>query len=322
LRDLRRAHVATGALILGIPATAGAVTGGHALAQSVDAGPTPSAGALPAKLVSSHVHFGRRVVVTGNAPTADAGHTVELQFARAGRASWSRLASGTIAADGSYRLSAPVRHSGLLQVQDSGSTSGTPQATAHVANTPNGGAQRIAVAAAVRLRERSINVLGGQAMHVRGKLLPGVSGRRVRLEGRAGHGWRTLTTARTGGRGGFDLGFVPSAPGRQQLRVRFAGDRLNTDTGARAGVLTAYRASQASWYSDGATTGCGFHAYYGVANTSLPCGTKVTFFNGGRTVTATVDDRGPYVGGRDWDLNQNTAAALGFGGVGTVWSSV
>jgi rare lipoprotein A (peptidoglycan hydrolase) len=36
-------------------------------------------------------------------------------------------------------------------------------------------------------------------------------------------------------------------------------------------------------------------------------------------VTATVDDRGPYVGGRDWDLNQNTAAALGFGGVGTVW---
>jgi len=28
---------------------------------------------------------------------------------------------------------------------------------------------------------------------------------------------------------------------------------------------------------------------------------------------------GPYVEGRDWDLNQNTAAALGFGGVGTVW---
>jgi rare lipoprotein A (peptidoglycan hydrolase) len=43
--------------------------------------------------------------------------------------------------------------------------------------------------------------------------------------------------------------------------------------------------------------------------------------NGGRTVTAVVDDRGPYVGGRQWDLNQNTAGALGFGGVGTVWSS-
>jgi rare lipoprotein A (peptidoglycan hydrolase) len=34
-----------------------------------------------------------------------------------------------------------------------------------------------------------------------------------------------------------------------------------------------------------------------------------------------VDDRGPFVGGRDWDLNQNTAAALGFGGVGAVWTS-
>ena len=39
---------------------------------------------------------------------------------------------------------------------------------------------------------------------------------------------------------------------------------------------------------------------------------------GGRTVVATVDDRGPYVGGRTFDLNQNTAAALGFAGVGTV----
>jgi rare lipoprotein A (peptidoglycan hydrolase) len=38
-------------------------------------------------------------------------------------------------------------------------------------------------------------------------------------------------------------------------------------------------------------------------------------------VSATVDDRGPYVGGRDWDLNQKTASALGFSGVGQVWSS-
>ena len=59
----------------------------------------------------------------------------------------------------------------------------------------------------------------------------------------------------------------------------------------------------------------------GVANQTLPCGTKVTFRYGGRTVTAVVDDRGPFVGGREWDLNQNTAGALGFGGVGTVWST-
>ena len=59
-----------------------------------------------------------------------------------------------------------------------------------------------------------------------------------------------------------------------------------------------------------------------MANRDLPCGTQVTFRYGGRTVTAVVDDRGPYVGGREWDLNQNTAAALGFDGVDTVWSSI
>ena len=58
-----------------------------------------------------------------------------------------------------------------------------------------------------------------------------------------------------------------------------------------------------------------------VANRTLPCGTRVALHYGGRTVTAVVDDRGPYVGGRNWDLNQATAAALGFGGAGSVWVS-
>jgi rare lipoprotein A (peptidoglycan hydrolase) len=105
------------------------------------------------------------------------------------------------------------------------------------------------------------------------------------------------------------------------MRVRFAGDRLNAHSTTTAGQLTVFRAAVASWYNDGGNTACGFHAGDGVANRTLPCGTKVTFRYGGRTVAATVDDRGPYVGGRDWDLNQNTAAALGFGGVGQVWSS-
>jgi rare lipoprotein A (peptidoglycan hydrolase) len=103
--------------------------------------------------------------------------------------------------------------------------------------------------------------------------------------------------------------------------VHFAGDVGNAKSSAPAGTVTAYQATVASWYFDGGNTACGFHARYGVANRYLPCGTKVKFFYGGRSVTAVVDDRGPYVGGRTWDLSQNTAAALGFGGVDTVWSS-
>jgi hypothetical protein len=213
-------------------------------------------------------------------------------------------------------MAAPLRHSGLVQVLDTGSSSTVATATAA------SGPQRVSVSSSVRVRARTINVHGARWLHIRGKLLPGVASRRVRLEARsAGGGWRVIARARTGGRGGFDLAYHAGGLGSEQLRVRFAGDRLNAWSGSSAGRVTVYRQSFASWYYDGGTTACGFHAYYGVANKSLPCGSLVSFDLNGRTVTAVVDDRGPYVGGREWDLNQNTAAALGFGGVGTVWSS-
>lgn len=79
----------------------------------------------------------------------------------------------------------------------------------------------------------------------------------------------------------------------------------------------------ASWYYDGGSTASGFHSYYGIAmcGSAGPCysfGTKIELFYGGRSVIAVVDDHGPYAGGRNIDLNQNVAHALGFGGVGTV----
>ena len=74
----------------------------------------------------------------------------------------------------------------------------------------------------------------------------------------------------------------------------------------------------ASWYYDGGPTASGWHAYYGVANRYLRFGTRVLFRYRGRTVRAVVDDRGPYVYDRTWDLNQNTARALGMSGVVTV----
>ena len=101
----------------------------------------------------------------------------------------------------------------------------------------------------------------------------------------------------------------------------FGGDGGNARAVRPAGSVNVLHPALASWYDDAGNTACGFHAGLGVANRTLPCGTKVAFQYGGRTVTAVVDDRGPYVGGREWDLNQTTAAALGFGGVGTVWSS-
>lgn len=67
----------------------------------------------------------------------------------------------------------------------------------------------------------------------------------------------------------------------------------------------------ASWYDDSGTTGCGFHATYGIATFVVPCGGTVTLQGPGGTVTATRDDSGPYVSGRTFDLNPATKAALG-----------
>jgi rare lipoprotein A (peptidoglycan hydrolase) len=47
----------------------------------------------------------------------------------------------------------------------------------------------------------------------------------------------------------------------------------------------------------------------------------VTLSYGGHTLVATVDDRGPYVYGRSYDLNQNTARYLGMWGVAQVFAS-
>ncbi|HEX5145638.1 MAG TPA: septal ring lytic transglycosylase RlpA family protein, partial [Conexibacter sp.] len=112
---------------------------------------------------------------------------------------------------------------------------------------------------------------------------------------------------------------------RERLRVRFAGDRRNAAARAGAGTLRAFRPSLASWYDAyGGALACGGTLGYGtlgVANKSLPCGTKVTLRYHGREVTVPVIDRGPYVGGREWDLTGATARTLGFDGVGVVWSS-
>ena len=55
----------------------------------------------------------------------------------------------------------------------------------------------------------------------------------------------------------------------------------------------------------------------GVANLSLAFGTKVEFCLA-KCVVAVVDDRGPYVAGRLFDLQPAVASAIGFPGLGVV----
>lgn len=66
----------------------------------------------------------------------------------------------------------------------------------------------------------------------------------------------------------------------------------------------------ASWYDDAGSLVCERAASgLGVANLTLPCGTPVRICYAG-CVTATVDDRGPYIAGRVLDLDAAAKSAI------------
>jgi rare lipoprotein A len=334
VRNARPIHVIIATTMLAVPASAVAFTaGGAAAGPPADA--TSAGSQTPLKLDVSprRIRFGDAVTVTGVTPATDAGRTLRLDAAATRHSRWRTVASTQVGRDGRFRLVAALRHSGFVKVLDSTAGVVTPAADtvppASAAAVPASAPHAVLVAAALRAPSHSFNVLDGQAIDVRGTLLPGLAGRSVHLQARTGQRWHELASAHTGPRGGFHLHFItgdrvdaPDAGGSRPLRVLFSGDRANTRSRRRVGQMAVYRQSVASWYNDAGGTASGFHANFGVANRSLPFGTKVTFRYGGRSVTAVVDDRGPFVGGRDWDFNQNTAAALRFGGVGTVWSTM
>ena len=55
---------------------------------------------------------------------------------------------------------------------------------------------------------------------------------------------------------------------------------------------------------------------YTAASKTLPLGTQLLVSYGGNSVVVTVNDRGPYVAGRDLDLSQGAAEAIGLTAVG------
>lgn len=257
------------------------------------------------------VRYGDGVTLSGSVIPRAPGVTVRLE--RAGRRGGFRPVTRTrTRPDGSYRFTVEVRRSGSYR--------------AVVAAAGASKAQRVTVVGALRARATR-HVLSGRRVGVRGRLLPRVSGRAVRLELETASGWRAVDRARTGSGGRFRARWRPSGAGVYRLRVRSAGDRFAAATTKRLTRIYSYRAGRASWYGPGLygnRLGCGGTLNpdtLGVAHKYLPCGTKVTFRYRGRSATVRVLDRGPFVAGREWDLTAATKHKLGFGSTGTVWST-
>lgn len=86
-----------------------------------------------------------------------------------------------------------------------------------------------------------------------------------------------------------------------------------------------WQESKTSWYADAGGTACGTHYDLGFAHlgpgegpyAGMACGTRVRFC-ARRCATGTMQDHGPYIFSREFDLNAGLKAAIGVGDTGTV----
>jgi rare lipoprotein A len=163
--------------------------------------------------------------------------------------------------------------------------------------------------------KKRVHIRTGQRVAVAGAAAPGnVTTLQIRRRGR----WRTIDRDRAGSGGRYAL--------RGRLhRTMSVPARLTVGGAARPlGRVNVYRRASASWYGPGLygnRLGCGGTLYpgrVGVAHKTLPCGTRLRLRHRGRTLRVRVIDRGPYVGGREYDLTEVTARKLRFRGDGTI----
>ena len=168
----------------------------------------------------------------------------------------------------------------------------------------------------------------GQTMKFLGSVSRRHAGRTIVIE-RQGRGssqnWVDTTTATVASDGSFRAAWNASSAGPFTIRAVLQGSRAANAASSWPKVqVIVYRMSVATIYGPGfwgRSTACGEtlrHKTLGVANRTLPCGTKVSIYYAGRSIVVPVIDRGPYANGASWDLTMATAKALHMPGTETV----
>jgi rare lipoprotein A len=176
----------------------------------------------------------------------------------------------------------------------------------------------------VTLHLSNHDLLAGNGVKVSGKVRP--SGRhRVRIVFKGPESGHLGVETRANGT--FAARWMPQTTGTYGVRAYGLHDRRTRGAASDGRRLTSFRLAGASWYGPGlwgngvACGGTLLPGTLGVANKTLPCGTRVTLRYHGREITVPVIDRGPYVAGREFDLTYAVKERLGFPGVGTVMAS-
>jgi len=299
-RFRRRRRRAAALALLGFAALATTASIGIAAA-----GPGAARIAAPEETLS----FGERFRLAGSVPV-DQGMDVRIKFRRSGGEAWRLVRKTHTDRNGTYRTRLRARVNGAYR--------------AFPAQGRASAAEEIEVRSRTAFHVGSHDLKLGRAVRLDGRVRPG-GRRKVKVVVRGpGRDVRTDAVARDGR---FALAWKPHRAGVYRLRAYTTRNRRAKGSVSVARRVTAYRPAEASWYGPGFYgnhTACGQvlrPGMLGVANRSLPCGTKVKFRYRGRTVRVPVIDRGPYAAGREWDLTAATKQRLRFPDTGIVWSS-
>jgi hypothetical protein len=274
-------------------------------ANEITTKPASKQGPVVLRVADHSVNFGGRFRLRGKAGNAYPGK-VRVQSFAGGR--WHTLNKVKTDGKGRFQVKVRARYSTSLRVRTN--------------DGRNSRIRKVAVIGAVKLARNHRYVRLGRSLVIRGTVLPrGVRRVNVRVRGEGSIATRTRANGR------FRVRWTPRHAGDFSFRVRALPNARSTGDGSLRHKFSALRPGHASYYGPGlygngvACGGTLTPSTRGVANKSLPCGTRVTLQYRNRTVVARVIDRGPYVAGRDWDLTEQTKKDLGFGGVGVVWTN-
>ena len=166
------------------------------------------------------------------------------------------------------------------------------------------------------------NVLLDHSVTVTGALTPEVGSETVTLEQHLRDGWTAVAAAGGAMTSAFTLRFRPRRLGTHAMRLQIVGPAGVYDSATTQ--VQVFHEVLASWYGPGGRTACGQEltaSTLGVANKTLPCGTRVTLRYHGRTIRVPVIDRGPFVAGRTYDLTYATKLALHAGDLTELWAN-
>jgi hypothetical protein len=209
------------------------------------------------------------------------------------------------------------------------SASSTSSTTSNAAAPGGDGTRATAApkrAARPRIAVRTAHGSGlvGRNVVYAGRVVRHTNGQRLRLEIHAKSGWHVADRVRVRDDGAYRVTARINRMGDRAARLRIVSRAQRPGDTLRVARVHGFRRAVASYYGPGLYGGalaCGgtlTPGTIGVAHKTLPCGTKLTLRVGGRQVVARVVDRGPYVGGREFDLTAATKYRLGFGSTGTV----